>query len=148
MEKILVAVVATVAVGALVALQPPINSVLAGSIGSVQAAAVNFGVGFLLLAAVVAATGGFAEIASIGEVRWYYVVGGGAIGATVVLVVLITVTTLGATGVTAATVCGQLTASLLADRAGILGLSERGLTPGRLAGVGLLVVGVFLIVRD
>jgi transporter family-2 protein len=49
--------------------------------------------------------------------------------------------------VTAATVAGQLTASILIDSAGILGLAERAITPGRLLGVAVLGLGVLLIVR-
>jgi len=38
--------------------------------------------------------------------------------------------------------------SVLIDRAGVLGLEERGLTTQRLAGIALLAAGTFLIVRD
>ena len=51
-------------------------------------------------------------------------------------------------GVAAATIAGQLTMSVLLDRAGALGLEERGLTLPRVVGIGLLAAGTFLIVRE
>ena len=62
--------------------------------------------------------------------------------------VLVSVRELGAGGVTAATIAGQLTASVIADRLGILGLDERPLSLQRLAGVALLALGTFLVVRE
>jgi transporter family-2 protein len=49
--------------------------------------------------------------------------------------------------VTAATLAGQLAASLLIDRLGILGLAEREITVGRVAGVAILLLGTYLVVR-
>jgi bacterial/archaeal transporter family-2 protein len=62
--------------------------------------------------------------------------------------VLVSVRTLGAGGVTAATIAGQLTMAVALDRLGILGLPQRGLTLPRVVGVALLAAGVFLVVRD
>jgi bacterial/archaeal transporter family-2 protein len=58
------------------------------------------------------------------------------------------VRTLGAGGVTAATIAGQLTMSVLLDQLGILGLAQRQLTAGRVLGVALLAVGVYLVVES
>jgi len=88
------------------------------------------------------------RIADGTDVPWYYLVGGGILGAVYVTTTLITVRSLGAGGVTAATVAGQLTASVTADRLGVLGLEERALSVPRIAGVMLLVVGTLLVVRS
>jgi transporter family-2 protein len=61
--------------------------------------------------------------------------------------VLLTVRTLGAGGVTAATVAGQLTTAVVIDRFGILGLEETPITLPRVIGVLLLFAGTFLVVR-
>ena len=53
---------------------------------------------------------------------------GGVLGAAYVTTVLLTVRTLGAGGVTAATVAGQLTMSVVIDRIGFLGLDETPIT--------------------
>ena len=61
--------------------------------------------------------------------------------------VLVTVSTIGAGAVAAATVTGQLTASVVIDRLGILGLEQQPLSAERLIGVALLLAGTFLCVR-
>ena len=70
------------------------------------------------------------------------------LGAIYVTTALVAVRTLGGGGVTAATIAGQLSMSLVIDRLGILGLEQRPLSLGRVFGVVLLVVGTFLVVRE
>jgi transporter family-2 protein len=60
---------------------------------------------------------------------------------------LITVREIGAGGVAAATITGQLAASVVLDRLGVLGLEETPITASRVLGVGLLLAGTYLIVR-
>jgi bacterial/archaeal transporter family-2 protein len=134
--------------GGLIALQAPINGELGEHVGSVTAATVNFTVGALILIALTLVVGdGFGRLGEAGELPWYYTVGGGALGAAFVVIAVVTVRTLGATGITAATLAGQLAASVAIDRAGILGLAEREVTAGRVAGIILLLGGTYLIVR-
>jgi bacterial/archaeal transporter family-2 protein len=140
-------VAATCLAGGLIALQAPINAVLARTAGSLPAATINFLCGTVALLALVVLIGQAGGIADGTDVPWYYFVGGGALGAIYVTTTLITVRSLGAGGVTAAIVAGQLTASVTADRLGILGLEERALNAPRLAGVLLLVAGTLLVVR-
>ncbi|HEX2232547.1 MAG TPA: DMT family transporter [Thermoleophilaceae bacterium] len=148
MDKQVLAVMATVFAGGLIALQAPINSMLGRPIGSLAAASVSFAIG---LAALVAITllvgGGFGKLGEAGNLSWYYLTGG-VLGAVYVTTALIAVRTLGAGGVTAATIAGQLTLSVVIDRLGILGLEERGFTVDRVVGIALLVVGTFLVVRE
>jgi uncharacterized membrane protein YdcZ (DUF606 family) len=54
---------------------------------------------------------------------------------------------IGAGAVAAATVTGQLTTSVVLDRIGFLGLDREPLTASRVAGVGLLLAGTYLVVR-
>ena len=142
------ALVVMIMAGGLVALQAPINSALGRTVGSFQAAAWSFTVGLMALLCLAALTGGFASAARARELDWYYLVGGGLIGATYVTSVLVMVRTLGAGGVTAATITGQLTMSVLIDHFGVLGLTRQPITLSRLIGVLLLAAGTFLIVRD
>ena len=146
MEKWL-PVMATVAAGGLVAMQAPINSTLGRSVGTFAAASASFAIGLVVLVAITLVAGGFGDLGEAADLRWYYLTGG-LLGAAYVTTVLVAVRTLGAGGVTAATIAGQLGASVAIDRAGILGLPEKGLTPGRVVGIAFLAVGVFLIVRD
>ena len=90
---------------------------------------------------------GYGQLGQIGDLSSYYLIGG-LFGAVNVTTVLISVRTLGAGGVTAATIAGQLTLSVVLDKGGFLGLVEREITPGRIVGVVLLAAGVFLVVRS
>jgi transporter family-2 protein len=141
------AIVATIVVGGLIAFQPPVNAQLARHVSVIGAAFVSTAVSALVLLVIyVALKGGFGELARLREVPWYEM-SGGLLGAVLVTVSLVTVRTLGAGGVVAATVAGQLIVSALLDRAGVLGLDKVGLTPPRLAGMGLLVLGTLLITQ-
>lgn len=140
------AVTLTALVGCLIALQPPVNAGLARSTGSLPAAFISFLVGTLLLGLLVVVSGKAGGLASTFDVRWYYLVGG-ALGLAYVTVVLITVNTIGAGGVAAATITGQLTAAVVIDRLGILGLEQVAITPDRVVGIVMLLAGTFLVVR-
>ncbi len=143
-----VAVGLTAFVGALIALQAPINSELGRNVGTFQAAFVSFAIGTLLLAVIAAvAKGGLGQVTEARNVKWYYLTGG-VLGAIYVTTVLVTVRTLGAGGVTAATIAGQLTMSLVVDQLGILGVERQPITVAKVLGVVLLGLGVLLIVRD
>jgi bacterial/archaeal transporter family-2 protein len=143
-----IAVLATAAAGGLVAMQAPINSGLGKAIGSLPAASFSFAIGLCALVGITVVSGeGFGRLGELGGLSWYYLIGG-LLGAVYVTTVLISVRTLGAGGVTAATIAGQLTLSVILDQLGILGLAQRGLTPARVAGVALLAAGVFLVVRE
>jgi bacterial/archaeal transporter family-2 protein len=133
-------------VGGCIALQAPINAGLGKSTGSFAAATISFAVGTALLAAIVVLSGRAGGIGEAAHVQWYYLLGG-ALGAAYVFSALVLVDEIGAGGVAAATVTGQLTLSVVLDRLGVLGLEETPLSAERLLGVGLLLAGTYLIVR-
>jgi transporter family-2 protein len=141
-----VAVMVMAAVGGLIALQPAINAGLGRATGNIAAAFVSFAIGTVVLATIVVIAGQAGGISSALDVRWYYLLGG-VLGAAYVFTALVTVTSIGAGGVAAATITGQLTLSVIIDRLGILGLEEQPITAERIAGVALLLAGTFLIVR-
>ena len=142
-----VAVAAMVAAGGLVAMQAPINSTLGKSVGTFAAASISFAVGLAVLVCITLLfTSGFGEVASAADLRWYYLTGG-LLGAAYVTTVLVSVRTLGAGGVTAATIAGQLTLAVVIDRYGWFGVDKQVLTPQRVLGIALLAVGTFLVVR-
>jgi bacterial/archaeal transporter family-2 protein len=140
------AVVLTAIVGGVLALQAPMNAGLGRATGNIAAALVSFTVGTLVLVLVVAVSGEAAGLGSTFEVRWYYLIGG-LLGAAYVTMALITVRTIGAGGVAAATITGQLATAVVIDRLGVLGLEPTPLTASRVLGVGLLLAGTYLIVR-
>jgi transporter family-2 protein len=140
------AVFVTACVGGLIALQPAINAGLGRATGSLAAALISFGVGTLLLAAIVVLSGQADGLGGLTDVPWYYLLGG-VLGAAYVFTALVTVSSIGAGGVAAATITGQLTTSIVLDRLGVLGLEQTSITPERVVGVALLLAGTFLIVR-
>jgi bacterial/archaeal transporter family-2 protein len=144
-----VAVLITVAAGGVVAAQAPANNVISHRLGDLGAVTVNFIAGtvlVLLLAFVV--DGGIRVDASVESPAWYYWVLGGLGGVLIVLATLVAVRELGAGGVTAAVIAGQLSASVALDRIGALGLPERVITLEKLLGIALLAAGTLLIVRE
>jgi transporter family-2 protein len=145
-DRTTVAALVTIVVGGLIALQAPINSGLGRATGTFPAAAISFTVGTLLLIGIVIASGDVGSIARVTDVRWYYLIGG-ILGACYVTTVLLTVRTLGAGGVTAATVAGQLTTAMVIDQLGVLGLAKTPITPGRAIGVLLLFIGTVLVIQ-
>jgi transporter family-2 protein len=146
MDRTAVAAVATACVGGFIALQAPINSHLGKATGTFPAALISFLIGTVVLLAIVIVTGHLGEVSGLTSVRWYYLLGG-VLGAAYVTTVLLTVRTLGAGGVTAATVAGQLTAAMIVDRLGVLGLEKTPVTAPRMIGVLLLFAGTVLVIR-
>jgi bacterial/archaeal transporter family-2 protein len=140
------AVLLTAVAGGLIAAQAPINAGLGKATGSMAAALVSFTVGTLALATVVVLSGKAGGLTSTFDVSWYYLLGG-FLGALYVFNALVAVSVIGAGGVAAATVFGQLTASVVIDRLGLFGLDEVPLSPERVLGVGLLLAGTVLVVR-
>ena len=103
-------------------------------------------IGTLFLAAIVILSGKAGGVGDAANVEWYYLLGG-VLGAAYVFSALALVGEIGAGGVAAATVTGQLTTSVLVDRLGVFGLEQTSLTWERLLGVALLLVGTYLVVR-
>jgi bacterial/archaeal transporter family-2 protein len=140
------AVVLTAAVGGLIALQAPINGQLGRTIGTFQAAFLSFAIGTaLLLAIALVAKGGLGTLPDARQLPTHYLLGG-ILGAAYVTTVLVTVRSLGAGGVTAATIAGQLSASVVVDRLGVLGVQQEPITATKVVGIALLSIGAYLVV--
>jgi len=140
------AVLLTAIVGGVLALQAPINAGLGRATGALPAALVSFAVGTAVLALIVGLSGDAGGLSSTFDVRWYYLVGG-LLGAAYVTVALIAVKSIGAGGVAAATITGQLATAVVIDRLGILGLAQAPITGSRIAGLALLLAGTYLLIR-
>ncbi|MEA2291586.1 MAG: bacterial/archaeal transporter family-2 protein [Solirubrobacteraceae bacterium] len=139
----------TVVLGALLAAQAPLNSQLARAVGGVQASVVAVGVSFaMLLALGVVAGPGLGGVRRIGEVPWHVIVGGGVVGGLYVGSVVFTVRALGVGGLTAATITGQLALAVAIDHFGWFGVERSPISPTRLAGLALLALGTYLVVRE
>lgn len=141
-----------VAVGAQLALQPPVNNRLGDSIGRLAAALVSNTVGTAILAvcflAVLAlgVAGGSQGPAGVFHVPAWQLLGGLG-GGLWVAMSAVAVSRIGAGTVAAATVTGQLVAALVIDQFGLFGIEQRSATALRLGGVALLIVGTMLVAR-
>jgi transporter family-2 protein len=141
------AVAVGVGAGCLVGLQAPINSRLGKTVGTPEAATLSFLVGTVALVLILLiARGGIGGLGHIGRAPWWALVGG-LLGAVYVSVALVAVRTLGASGLTAVVIGGQLAISVVIDRFGLLGVAKQAVGAQRILGLVLLAVGVALVVR-
>jgi transporter family-2 protein len=141
------AVLLGVGAGCLVGMQAPINSRLGKAVGTWPAATVSFLVGTIALVAVVAVVRGEIDnLGHVGRAPWWALIGG-LLGAIYVTVALVAVRTLGASGLTAVVITGQLAISVVIDRFGLLGVARQHVGAQRILGLVLLVAGVLLVVR-
>jgi bacterial/archaeal transporter family-2 protein len=141
------AVAIGVGAGCLVGMQAPINSRLGKTVGGVQAASFSFLVGTLALVSLsFVLRGGLGSLGHVGRVPWWALIGG-LLGAVYVFVALEAVRTLGASGLTAVVITGQLAISVAIDRFGLLGVAKQHVGAQRIFGLVLLIAGVLLVVR-
>jgi transporter family-2 protein len=135
-----------VLIGAIVGLQPAINARLGNFTGEAAVAALISTltssaclICYLLILR--------PELPSWGHLRtgpwWIWI--GGIIGAVYVAVSLNLAQRLGATVLVAVVLIGQMLAALVIDHYGLLGLDQHTISPLRVLGVLLLIVGVILI---
>ncbi len=138
--------------GAALPIQGAVNALLRVDLGAPLAVGVvSFAVATLtmtlVLLAIVAlgrAPGLRLGLGSLGYVPWWGWLGG-VCGAAYVTAVFMAIPAIGAAVVVGLTVAGQQVASVFFDRYGLMRLPRRPVTPHRLAGVALLLVGVGLI---
>ena len=134
------------AAGAMLPVQFGINAQLADWVGSpLRATLVSFVVGTLaLLMAMLVVARGWPSAERLGDAPWWVWLGG-LLGAFYVLGSVVTAPKLGAATLVALILAGQAVASLVVDHFGWVGFEENPVTPGRLAGMALVAVGVALV---
>jgi transporter family-2 protein len=135
-------------VGGIVVTQGPLNSQLGRVVGGLEASVVALGVSFTALLLVSAITGGIGGIRNIGDAPLHVAVGGGLAGALFVSTIVWTVRALGVGGLTAVTIAGQLGLAVVIDHYGWLGVERSPVTVAKVAGLVLLGVGTWLVVRE
>lgn len=133
-------------IGFLLAIQGSINTQLTTFLKHpIQGALVNFLVGFICLLAlnVIFKT----QIPDWGHVKTapWYLLAGGMLGAIFVSSVIFFIPRIGVSTVLAASIAGQLIAASIIDHYGFFGLNVHQISPGRIAGILLLISGIFLI---
>lgn len=142
------ALIVVFAAGAMASLQIFLNGQLAQSVGSpVLAGCVNQFTGLAGLIAICVVRGVPARakvsLKLATRPRWWHLVAG-VNGGLLITVASYAAPRVGVALLTVALVCGQVTGSLAADRAGMSPAGLRLLTPARVVGVGLAIVAVSL----
>lgn len=141
------AAAATLALGAVVALQPPVNSELGRRTSDLGAAFISVAVTFLLVGAIFVIFGDLSSLSRVRDVPLIYLTGG-LYGALFVGVSLVTVRSLGAGLTIALLIAAQLVVAALLDHFGVLGLEQIELSPLRVVGMTALLAGVVLMSVD
>lgn len=130
--------------GALIALQAPINAALGRSIDStIAAAAVSFGVGFVILVLLTVVSGDGAALVRAPFVPKLLLIGG-ALGAIYVWSALWAVPILGVLTTTTLLILGQMIAALILDHVGAFGLTPRDISVQRVMAAVLVAAGALL----
>ena len=145
----LIFVLLAVAAGCLLPVQAGINASLRQALSNpILAAATNFLVGLSLLVTCAAATQAkLPAVSQLAKVPWWCWLGG-SMGALLVLSAVVLAHQLGATTFAACIILGQLTASVVVDHFGWVGFPQHSVSLQRLAGLGLLAIGVVFIHRS
>lgn len=139
---------AAVVVGAGVAAQPPLNAILSRAVGShLVATSISIFTAFGCSLILLAATGNFrVSPAALTAVPWWVYLAG-VFGAIFVSAGVVIAPVTGALVFFVCIVAGQLLGSMLADHFGAFGLAVREISPARVAGILLVILGAILVSR-
>ncbi|MEV0079994.1 DMT family transporter [Nocardia neocaledoniensis] len=140
--------VAALSVGGLLALQASVNLQLGKAVGTPYgAAAVQLAVSAAVLAVVAGAAGGVTALGSLGDARWWMLLGG--IASPIYITSAIALfPRLGALASVGLFVTGQMFASIALDLGGLLGVERRPLGLGMVLGGVTVLTGIVVVIRS
>ena len=135
--------------GIAIAVQAVVNSNLRVALNNpVLAALISFGTGFLTLLIVHISTGGGVPVlGTLRSMAWWKWTGG-VIGAVYVTTVILSVPRIGTANLVSLSVAGQLIAAVVLDHYGLLGVAQHPANGWRLLGIGLILAGVWMVVKN
>ncbi|WP_375270175.1 DMT family transporter [Sphingomonas sp.] len=138
-------ILAVLLAGIGVALQPPTNAALAKASGSVWLAAlISFAVGTAAL--MVVWLFDWTPLSATRAAPWWAWLGG-FYGAAFVAALAFASPRLGLAVTLTAAIASQLVTAMIVDRFGLLGLPQQAITPARLVGVALVILGAVVVRR-
>jgi transporter family-2 protein len=133
--------------GAMIALQGPINAMLARGAGTaINASLISFAVGTIALAAIAAAQRVAPATGALRALPWWAWLGG-LCGAIFVTAVAHAAPRIGVANTLTLAVASQLVMAVVLDATGALGLAQRPVSLGRVAGIALVLTGAWLVRR-
>jgi transporter family-2 protein len=123
--------------------QAPVNAALGRFVGVVESSCISFTVGALslLVVALVAGQGSLLRVGDAPPNLWI----GGLLGAFFVTTALFVVPKIGAAVMIASVITGQMTAALIIDQIGLLGIPKNPIDLYRIGGLACLAVGIKLL---
>jgi transporter family-2 protein len=123
--------------------QAPVNAALGRFVGVVESSCISFCVGALslLVVSLVAGKGSILKIVDAPPNLWI----GGLLGAFFVTVALFVVPKIGAAVMIASVITGQMTATLIIDQTGLLGIPKNPIDLYRIGGLACFAVGIKLL---
>ena len=143
----LVYILIAVAIGAILTPQPPINAEAARRIGGVAAAGLlSLGVSFVMMGLVLLALRFDFNLQGLAQAPWWVWLGG-SIGVVFVVGTLWLAPILGVAVLFACVVLGQLVGSAVLDAIGFPGITPRPIDLSRIAGIAIVMLGVWLVQR-
>ena len=131
--------------GLAIGLQQPLSSLLGGRLGMIEGIFIVQMGGVLAAGLIVLARRG-GGLVNWQSVPWYALICG-VLSLAIIGAVAYVIPRQGAVTATFLLVTGQLTASVFIDHYGLFDVAVHRLDPSRLIGVGVLLLGVWLIVR-
>jgi transporter family-2 protein len=145
MSLLLVSVIVGLLGGVAIGLQNPLASQMGQRVGILEGAFIIHLGGALLAGMPLALLRG-GGLGQWREVPWYALWAGG-LGVVLICAVSYTIPRIGLAATVSLVVAAQLTIGALLDHLGILGLAGRPLDLPRLAGIALLLLGAWLVLR-
>ncbi len=142
-------ILAALVIGASLSLQPPINAVMARTLGSpLLAAVVSIVISFVLVVPVWWTIGGGAgDFGQLRALPWWVLLGG-AIGVVFVAGSVVVAPVLGIALFFVCVVAGQLVGATVADHVGAFGMPVKPVNAMTLVGIALVLIGAALVQRS
>lgn len=139
-------IAAAIAMGACLSVQPPINAVMARTLGSpLFAASISIAISLIFVVLVWLTWGKAAgDLTQVKALPWWIIIGG-VVGAVFVAGGVMLAPVLGVALFFVCVVAGQLLGSTLADQFGAFGLQVKPLNSMKLLGLGLVLAGAVLV---
>jgi len=146
MTSLTFAIVMALCGGIAVAIQGPLASLTGREVGALGSGLILHLSGAVIAGILVLSTG-WHVMAGWTHVPWYALLGTGATGVVVIAAFSLSVPKLGMTATASLIIASQLVAASLLDHFALLGLAQRPLSPIRIAGMAVLLLGAWMILR-
>ena len=139
-------IAAAIFIGACLSVQPPINAVMARTLGSpLLAATISIAISLIFMVLVWLTWGkGVGDLTQVKALHWWIIIGG-IVGAVFVAGGVVLAPILGVALFFVCVVAGQLLGSTLADQFGAFGMQVKPINMMKLLGLGLVLAGAVLV---